>query len=297
VWARLSGFENRRFATDDVTWPVLCYPEINTIAEPEPGGWVRLAERWADAASRDLIARRYLGASEREEYRLRAPRGRRHWLMGRIAAKDAVRRWLWARGAAPLFPVEVTIENDGHGQPIVNVSGPFKLCVSIAHSGDLAVAIADEQEVGIDVEMIELRNPGLEMVALSAPERALLDRVVSSGSDFERARSEAFTRFWAAKEAVSKAEGTGLGGRPTAFAVAAVHGDCLRVLCQSEPALPTREYTVDTRVIDGPVLAGGARAQYVVAWTHAKPVPRASNFDGIATPTALSRPAHAATSI
>jgi hypothetical protein len=28
-----------------------------------------------DAASRELIARRYLGASEREEYRSHAPRG------------------------------------------------------------------------------------------------------------------------------------------------------------------------------------------------------------------------------
>jgi phosphopantetheinyl transferase len=297
VWARLSGFENRRFATDDVTWPVLCYPEINTIAEPEPGGWVRLEDRWTDAASRELIARRYLGVSEREEYRLRAPRGRRHWLMGRIAAKDAVRRWLWARGAGPLFPVEVTIETDGHGQPSVNVSGPSKICVSIAHSGDLALAIADEQAVGIDVEIVEPRNPALETVALSAQERALLDRIVGSGSDFERARSEAFTRFWAAKEAVSKAEGTGLAGRPTAFAVGAVDRDRLCILCQGEPALPTREYTVDTRVIDGPVRADGARAQYVVAWTHAKPVSRTSNLDRIAVPPALSLPAHPATSI
>ena len=295
VWARLSGFENRRFATDDVTWQVLCYPEINTIAESEPGGWVRLTERWPDAASRDLIARRYLGASERDEYRLHAPRGRRHWLMGRIAAKDAVRRWLWARGAGPLFPVEVTIGTDGHGRPTVNVPGPLTVCVSIAHSGDLAVAIAHEEAVGIDIEIVERRNPGLEMIALSAQERALLDRLPDGGSDPERVRSEAFTRFWAAKEAVSKAEGTGLAGRPTAFVVGAVDGDRLRILCQGEPAVPTREYTVDTCVVDGPLDANGARAQYIVAWTHAKPAPRMSNRDRVTTapPRALSRTAHA----
>jgi phosphopantetheinyl transferase len=299
VWARLSGFENRRFATDAVTWPVLCYPEINTIAQSEAGGWVHLAERWPDAASRELISRRYLGASEREEYRTYNPRGRRHWLMGRIAAKDAVRRWLWALGAGPLFPAEVTIETDGHGRPTVNVPGPSKVCISIAHSGDLAVAIAHEEAVGIDVEVVEGRNPGLERVALSAQERALLDRVASSGSDPERARPEAFTRFWAAKEAVSKAEGTGLAGRPTAFAVGGVDGDRLRILCQGEPALPTREYTVETCVVDGPLDANGARAQYVVAWTHAKPASRTSNLDRIATPpqSVLSRPPHAATTI
>ena len=290
AWARLSRFENRRFATDEVTWPVLCYPEINTISELEPGGWVRLAERWPDAASRELIARRYLGALEREEYRTHNPRGRRHWLMGRIAAKDAVRRWLWARGGGPLFPVEVTIENDGHGRPTVSVPGRFKGCISISHSGDLAVAIAHDEAVGIDIEVVEGRNPGLERVALSAQERALLDRIVGSGSDPEHARPEAFTRFWAAKEAVSKAEGTGLAGRPTAFEVGGVDGDRLRILCQGEPALPTREYMVDTCVVDGPLDANGVRAQYVVAWTRAKPASQTSNLARIATaPAALSR--------
>jgi malonyl CoA-acyl carrier protein transacylase/phosphopantetheinyl transferase len=303
VYARLSGFENRRFATDDVTWPVLCHPESNTIAQSDAAGWVRLTERWPDAASRELIARRYLGATERETYRTHAPRGRRHWLMGRIAAKDAVRRWLWARGSAPLFPVEVTIAADEHGRPIVNVAGPLKVCVSIAHSGDLAVAIAHEKPIGIDVEIIEPRNPGLEMIALSPQERALLDRVVSGmRSDPVRARSEAFTRFWTAKEAVSKAEGTGLAGRPTAFAIAAMEGDRLRVTCQPESTEQIRDYTVETRVVAGPPDADGASAEYVVAWTvgwtHAEPALRPSRLDRIAPPMmALRPPAHPAATI
>jgi phosphopantetheinyl transferase len=297
VWARLNGFENRRFATDDVTWPVLRYPEINTIAHCEPGGWVQLAERWPDAASRELIARRYLGATERETYRTRAPRGRRHWLMGRIAAKDAVRRWLWARGAGPLFPVEVTIVADDQGRPTVNLPGPWKVCVSIAHSGDLAVAIAHEEAIGIDVEIVEQRNPGLEMVALSGPERALLDRalldrtLIGAADDPVRVRSKMFTRFWAAKEAVSKAEGTGLAGRPNAFEVGTVDGDRLRIVCHTEPALTIREYAVETRLIAGPPDAEGASTEYVVAWTagwtHAMPVLSPSRLGPIASPAAV----------
>jgi phosphopantetheinyl transferase/malonyl CoA-acyl carrier protein transacylase len=300
VWARLSGFENRRFATDEVTWPVLCYPESNTIAQSDAAGWTRLTERWSDAASRELIARRYLGAVERETYRTHAPRGRRHWLMGRIAAKDAVRRWLWVRGAGPLFPVEVTIAADEHGRPIVNVPGPFQVCVSIAHSGDLAVAIAHEKAIGIDVEIIEPRNPGLEMIALSAQERGLLDRVVSGMiGDPVPARAEAFTRFWTAKEAVSKAEGTGLAGRPTAFAVVAMEGDRLRVTCQLESTEQIREYTVETRVVAGPRDTGAASPQYIVAWTvgwtRAEPALRPSHLDRIAPPLlAVQAPAHSA---
>jgi phosphopantetheinyl transferase len=295
VWARLSGFENRRFVTDNVTWPVLCYPERNTIAQPDAAGWVRLTERWADAASRELIARRYLGAAERETYRTHAPRGRRHWLMGRIAAKDAVRRWLWARGAGPLFPVQVTIIADERGRPIVNVLGATKVCVSIAHSGDLAVAIAHENEVGIDVELIEPRNPGLEMIALSAPERALLDRIGSGvGREPTRARAEAFTRFWAAKEAASKAEGTGLAGRPTAFAVSAVDGDRLHVTCKADPMEKAHEYTVETSVVTGPPDPEGTSADYIVAWTvgltPAESVLRPSRLDLVTPPLMALRP-------
>jgi phosphopantetheinyl transferase len=295
VWARLSGFENRRFATDDVTWPVLCYPESHTIAQSDAAGWVRLTERWSDAASRELMARRYLGATERETYRTHAPRGRRHWLMGRIAAKDAVRRWLWARGAGPLFPVEVTIAADEHGRPIVNVPGARKVCISIAHSGDLAVAIAHAEAIGIDVEIVEPRNPGLEMIALSAPERALLDRVVSGMKDDPvAARSEAFTRFWAAKEAVSKVEGTGLAGRPTAFAVSAINGQQLRVVCQNQPTEKAREYTVETRHVPGPPNADGACAEYIVAWTagwtHVAAAVHPSRLDFMAPPLIALRP-------
>ena len=300
VWSRLSGFENRRFATDDVTWAVLRYPESHTISQSDAAGWTRLTERWPDAASRELIARRYLGAAERETYRAHAPRGRRHWLMGRIAAKDAVRRWLWARGAGPLFPVEVTIAADEHGRPIVSVPGPLQVCISIAHSGDLAVAIAHEEAIGIDVEIIESRNPGLEMMALSAPERALLDRVASGMmGDPVRARSELFTRSWTAKEAVSKAEGTGLAGRPTAFSVVAIEGDRLRVTCQLESTEQIREYTVETRVVAGPSDAGATSAHYIVAWTvgwtHEEPAIHPSHLDRIAPPLmALQSPAYSA---
>ncbi|MDB5027242.1 MAG: beta-ketoacyl synthase, partial [Candidatus Eremiobacteraeota bacterium] len=258
VYARLSGFENRRFSTDELIWPVLCYPELNTISETEPGGWVRLTERWDGAASRDVIARRYLGAAEREEDRTRAPRGRRHWLMGRIAAKDAVRRWLWGRGAGPLFPVEVTIANDERGRPLVSAPGPLPVSVSIAHSGDLAVAIAGEDAVGIDVEIVEPRDAGVEALALTASERALLDRIVrDAGGEPGHARAVALTRFWAAKEAVSKAEGTGLEGRPAAFIVAAIEDERLHVVCGAT----ARAYVVDTTVV-------GASAPYVVAWTR-----------------------------
>jgi phosphopantetheine--protein transferase-like protein len=141
------------------------------------------------------------------------------------------------------------------------------VCVSIAHSGDLAVAIAGAEPVGIDVEIVEHRDAGVEKTALTAAESALLDQIVfDADGDPQRARAEAFTRFWAAKEAVSKAEGTGLEGRPAAFVVAAVEGEQLRVICDPD----AREYVVDTTVVSAPAASGDMPAAYVVAWTRSE---------------------------
>ncbi|MGH8896022.1 MAG: beta-ketoacyl synthase N-terminal-like domain-containing protein, partial [Egibacteraceae bacterium] len=114
VWARIDGWEAHRFTTDDVVWPVLCHPERRSIAEEQRGGWLLARERW-DSPTRELIMRRYLGAAERSEYERRSPRVRRQWLLGRIAVKDAVRRWLWDHGAGPVFPAEVAVSNDERG--------------------------------------------------------------------------------------------------------------------------------------------------------------------------------------
>ncbi len=116
-------------------------------------------ERWRSSASRELIMRRYLNAAERGEYEALNPRTQRQWLLGRMAAKDAVRRWLWSHGAGPLFPAEIRVSNDERGRP--TVAGPFgeDLRVSIAHKEGVAVAIICQgSDTGIDIEPIAPRS-------------------------------------------------------------------------------------------------------------------------------------------
>jgi phosphopantetheinyl transferase len=182
-------------------------------------------ERWRDAATRELIARRYLGAEERAEYAGKNPRAQRQWLLGRIAVKDAVRRWLWDRGAGPVYPVQIRVRNAAGGRPLVD--GPFDgpLPVSLAHTGTVAAALVGDvggPGVGIDVEQVADRGAAFEAAALSAAERDLLDRL---GGD----RDAWLARFWTAREAAAKAAGTGLAGRPAAFAVERVSGERLLV--------------------------------------------------------------------
>jgi hypothetical protein len=160
LWCRIDGWTTRRFTTDDRIWQVKLRPERNTLAEPHPDGWVLVTEKWADSATRELMMRRYLTATERDSYSKLDLRAQRQWLVGRVAVKDAVRRWLWSRGAGPIFPAELTVVGDGES---VRVRGAFATpAVSFAHcvdpgkpsAGGCAVAIAGENKVAISVKSV-----------------------------------------------------------------------------------------------------------------------------------------------
>jgi phosphopantetheinyl transferase len=261
LWARIDRWADRRFRTDEVTGPMFFFPERNQIAQRQPGGVFLVRDRWQDLGSQELIMRRYLGAAERAEYAGRNPRAARQWLLGRIAVKDAVRHWLWDTGTGPIFPVEITVGNDDRGRPFV--SGPFCAApaVSLAHSGPFAVAVVGHPDLdmppGVDIELVEARDTGTETAIMTAAERGLLDDVCGVSP---AARAGWLTRFWTAKEAVAKAEGTGLGGSPHRFVVEGVEGD--RLLVRSHPERGSnRTCWVRTAL-------GAAPEPYALAWTE-----------------------------
>ncbi|KPI07565.1 6-deoxyerythronolide-B synthase [Actinobacteria bacterium OK074] len=277
VWAQLTGWQDRRFDNDPKTRPVERFPDRNTLSEHRPGGWALLHERWPDLASRELIMRNSLGGVERSQYAEHAPRGRRQWLLGRIAVKDAVRQWLWDQGEGPVFPAEIRVHNDDAGRPYVTgVHGRAlpPLEVSLAHCAESGAAIVRPRTggpgPGIDIEEVAERTPETLAVALAEAELRLLRTRCAADPD---GGSEAlwFTRFWTAKEAVAKAEGTGFGGRPRDFTVtdASPDGSRLVVAGRRAPA-----YTVHCeRTVNPPALPN---RDYVVAWTTG-PTPEMEN--------------------
>jgi phosphopantetheinyl transferase len=142
-------------------------------------------------------------------------------LSGRIAAKDAVRDLLWRGGHGALFPVELAIESEASGRPIVHFGAGRDLRVSIAHKEEIAVAIAREgKDVGIDVERIEPRTDAFGEISFTKEELRLVEG---------EPRDEAWTRLWAAKEAAAKAQGTGLEGQLRRFPIRDRAGERLLV--------------------------------------------------------------------
>ncbi|MGA5037280.1 beta-ketoacyl synthase N-terminal-like domain-containing protein [Streptomyces capoamus] len=275
VWARLTGWQDRRFDNDPTTRPVERFPERHTLSTALPGGWTLVHERWPDLASRELIMRNSLGGAERAAYAERPPRGRRQWLLGRIAVKDAVRHRLWQQGEGPVFPAELRVGNDALGRPYVTgVHGRElpPLDVSLAHRAEAAVAIVRPQRPrpgpGIDIEEVADRDPGTLTTALGPAELRLLRARCADGDDGgvggDRGDGRAvwFTRFWAAKEAVAKAEGAGFGGRPRDFTVLEAAPDGSRLLVSGRLE---RAYTVHCAPVANPPAL--PRRAYVVAWT------------------------------
>jgi phosphopantetheine--protein transferase-like protein len=165
-----------------------------------------------------ILAHIILSRREREIWlRLTgAEKRRREWLLGRLVAKDAVRLFLKEKYGMKSCPADIEIFNDEYGRPIVegdliNELG-CRLSISIVHWGKGSAAVAGEcaghEGVGIDVELLERSQEGLEEIAFTAEERTHLSAVPLSR------RKEWLLRLWCSKEAVAKALGRGMVGNP-----------------------------------------------------------------------------------
>ena len=136
IWLRMEGFQ---------VWRVLCpksmveanhRPREGSVAVPcsGEGSFRATQEQWGDMSS-DWMARVYLGRAEWEAFR-RDPSN--SWLLGRIAAKDAVRDWVRRHGGTPLHPLEIEI---GDGGAVTTPDLPLQLTISHPRDGEAIASV------------------------------------------------------------------------------------------------------------------------------------------------------------
>lgn len=171
--------------------------------------FARNEERWLRTLSHVV-----LGADERRDFaEMSGSAARRtEWLFGRIAAKEAVRRFMRDFHQARWSDADVRVWPDGSGKP--HALGAWndylseRLDIAIAHTAQFVVAVAAANaRVGVDVESLS-RDLSEEFASgvFCAEE---LDLAASAAD-----ATHAVIKFWCAKEAVSKALGTGIRYSP-----------------------------------------------------------------------------------
>jgi phosphopantetheinyl transferase len=149
------------------------------------------------------------------------------WLLGRAAAKDALRGHFHEKADRWFEPAELMITNDAAGRPTLaggwRTVLPGRPEISISHTNGLVVAVAagaeDGARVGVDAEKI--RTPSQDLLDAAFSE-ADLAQMPTDARASESPGWEWVFRLWCAKEAVGKALGSGVPLDPRRFAVTGV---------------------------------------------------------------------------
>lgn len=221
IWAKVSGWQNRRLEIDDALWSVSMSPLHNRLSTEIAPGVFMFHNAYSRVVSWDFILKRYFGQEEKKHYHTLMPNKKKEWMISRVAVKDAVRNLLQLQKQQACYPITFSVRSNEVHQPYLQGDLTAGIHISIAHKGTDAVGIAQyDRPVGIDLELIEERSEGFYELVFSAGEQALLA---------DREKSEWATRFWVAKEAYGKYLGKGLQGNPKAYTIAEIKGETLRI--------------------------------------------------------------------
>jgi malonyl CoA-acyl carrier protein transacylase len=199
VWCRVDGWSSHVFHLDEVMEPIYHRTGRHFAAEPQPGGWNVLIERWPTGAGRDLTSHRFLNRPERARYATLNLLEQRHWLIEVAAVKDTVRRWLHDTFDIPSFPVEIDLIPDGDNRyrargavipdghdPCITVSSVPWLAVAVLGDGHYRDIEAREVPEGAPAEAVaaeaaaavQARNPEATIAHV-----AQVDRIEPSNID------------------------------------------------------------------------------------------------------------------
>ncbi len=179
----------------------------------------------------------------------RSPRRQRQWLLGRIAAKEAISSALKReKPGISIHPAEIILGYNGNRRPVLESLEDLaqSLNISISHAENRAVAIVHTEPIGIDLELIKDRKAGFLDAFTTAEERSMLSELGSTENP------ALITRLWCAKEAAAKAKGTDMGGNPHVFQAIHIQDDGKILLAHRQSNL---QYIVYTHRDDDFILA------------------------------------------
>jgi phosphopantetheine--protein transferase-like protein len=251
-----TGFMTKQISREALGEPATDVASAFVVDIPY-GIFERDEELWLKTLSHVILS-----AQERREFsKMTGATARRvEWLFGRVAAKEAVRRFMKDFYQARWSAADVIIWADDHGKPHAlgewadTITG--KLDIAIAHTSQFVVALAAANaHAGVDVESISRDLSEDFANGVFTPEELELAANAINPS-------QAVIRFWCAKEAVSKALGTGIRYSPKEMVIKGFLPDSGTLTVQLEGAwleafkkFKGRDITVSSRVMRDHALA------------------------------------------
>jgi 4'-phosphopantetheinyl transferase len=139
-----------------------------------------------------------------DEERIRADRLVSDQHRRRFIAAHAGLRWVLSR-YDPRHPAHLLIERTSAGKPYLRETPSVRFNLSHSH-GRALVAVATDRAVGIDLEKV---RPDVDVLRLARRFLSTQDQAYIEG-DGPMQRHERFLQTWVAREAVAKADGTGI---------------------------------------------------------------------------------------
>jgi acyl transferase domain-containing protein len=278
LWAQLECVI-RRFDSHPRSRAAETRPGRYTFATGQPGGWATCFDYWPDPASQNSIVTLVSGMDGWDEYASKPVAQRKGWMLGRLAAKDAVRMRLWeSEPGREISPIEIAVSDTDDGR--LTVSGWERLRVpeldvSATYTRNIGVAIArlgtHVPGSGAGIGVVEVGSDGdtraaaiartghadLEQacIRLSGDELAVLERALAR-KELTGDRALLVAAFAAAKAAASRSAGV-YDGR--AAAVTGVTSSAIAV------DVSGRRHEISHREVNPPEDLPAQR--YVVAWT------------------------------
>ncbi len=171
--------------------------------------WLSISSDQYPALNKGLPFTGLLSRDEQAMFdRLKTPKRRQDWLLGRLAAKKLIQAVIYQKtGNCCSLDELVIAAHASHAPYLVGEAGKW-INLSLSHAGSRAVsAVVDQpsREIGIDIEQIERRPEGFAQEFFTENEINLM-----------RTAKDAYTNelllagIWSAKEAVFKALQVGL---------------------------------------------------------------------------------------
>jgi phosphopantetheinyl transferase len=242
VIARLEGWQDRYFSVPHRYYQCRLHPQTAYLSDAcSQASWdlsprlqmvVRRIEPFPEHFLDDswsiwkrVLAHLMLNESERLFWYNLPEKGteRTDWLIGCIAAKDAVRQWAKQNFNLELAPIDIEVISTTTGKPVVRCPELEAMAgvlpeIAISHSqGFVVAAIAHPgKSIGIDLEHFDsVCVEGLVATVFSESEL----------QQMPQRHQSSITGLWSAKKAVAQALGTGLQGNLTQLLITHVSSD------------------------------------------------------------------------